>query len=337
MTIREIAQRCGVSRGTVDRVINGRGKVNPDTETRVRRMLDDIGYTKNIAGRALTVRKQAPVIGVVLSSEGNPFFYEVFEGIRKAEAELADYGVTVSVESMRGYKTRTQLERIDALHGQISILVIQPINDSRILEKINSLAESGVATITVNSDLENSRRACYVGSDYAAGGKTAAGIIRLMSGGRARLGILTGVPSVLGHEQRLHGFMQCLAATCPDISILAAQSAHDDNERAYSETAAMLAAHPDLDTLMVLTAGTEGVCRAVIDSGCEGQISVFAFDNIPATRALMERGLIKAIVTQQPFQQGYQAIRAAYDIILTGKPASERLIMENRVQILENL
>ena len=32
MTIKEIAKLCGVSRGTVDRVVNNRGKVKPETE-----------------------------------------------------------------------------------------------------------------------------------------------------------------------------------------------------------------------------------------------------------------------------------------------------------------
>ncbi|MEG0900684.1 MAG: LacI family DNA-binding transcriptional regulator, partial [Clostridia bacterium] len=66
MTIKEIAQLCGVSRGTVDRVINRRGRVKPETEALILRTLKSEGYTKNIVGRALTVRRSAPVIGVIL-------------------------------------------------------------------------------------------------------------------------------------------------------------------------------------------------------------------------------------------------------------------------------
>ena len=99
MTIKQIADLCGVSRGTVDRVLNGRGKVKPETEERVLRMIRQLGYTKNIAGKALTLKKTTPVIGVVVSSEGNPFFDDVIEGFHKAEKELRDYGVTKSLSS----------------------------------------------------------------------------------------------------------------------------------------------------------------------------------------------------------------------------------------------
>lgn len=60
MTIKEIAAMCGVSRGTVDRVLNHRGRVKPETEQAVRAALEQAGYTKNIAGRALTVRRLRP-------------------------------------------------------------------------------------------------------------------------------------------------------------------------------------------------------------------------------------------------------------------------------------
>ena len=49
MTLKEIAERAGVSRGTVDRVMKNRGGVNPETEKRVRRIVEESGYTPNRA------------------------------------------------------------------------------------------------------------------------------------------------------------------------------------------------------------------------------------------------------------------------------------------------
>ncbi len=337
MTIREIALRCGVSRGTVDRVINGRGKVHPDTEALVLSMLSEAGYTKNIAGRALTVRKSAPVIGIVLSSEGNPFFDDVIAGIRRAESELADYGVSIALHTMRGYHAEEQLALIDALGTSISALVLHAINDPRIARKINALAEQGIPTVTVNTDLDNSQRRCYVGSDYLRGGHTAAGVVRLVTEGKARLGILTGVDNVLGHRQRLAGFEALLRERCPGITVAARVSAQDDIEHANRVTRDMLAADPAIDALMVIAAGLRGVCQAVMELGRERGMRIFAFDNTPGTKEMMDAGLVKAVVCQQPFAQGRRAVRAAFDIILSGVPGNERMITENQIRILENL
>ena len=158
-TIKEIAQICGVSRGTVDRVINRRGKVRPETERMILQAVERMGYTKSMLGRALSVKRSRPVIGVVLCSEGNPFFDDVYAGLARAEQELLPYGVTVERRAMRGYDVDRQLALIDELAPSLSALVLQPVNDPRVEERVQLLKARGVPTVTVNTDLPASSRA----------------------------------------------------------------------------------------------------------------------------------------------------------------------------------
>ena len=117
MTIKEIARICGVSRGTVDRVVNRRGKVKPETEEMIMRVIAEHGYTKNTVAQALTVKKKEPVIGVILCSEGNPFFDDVISGFKKASEDLRDYGVSMIMRTMCGHSVSRQLALIDELAG----------------------------------------------------------------------------------------------------------------------------------------------------------------------------------------------------------------------------
>ena len=87
VTMKQIAELCGVSRGTVDRALNGRGRVNAETAENIRKMAKQLGYEPNPAGKALAARKHRPVIGIILSSEGNAFFDRVIEGIKAAAEE----------------------------------------------------------------------------------------------------------------------------------------------------------------------------------------------------------------------------------------------------------
>jgi LacI family transcriptional regulator len=338
VTIKQIADLCGVSRGTVDRVLNERGKVKPETEERVLHTIRKLGYTKNIAGKALTLKKTTPVIGVVVSSEGNPFFDDVIEGFRQAEKELTDYGVTLMLKTMRGYDVHRQLALIGELEkAGISALVIQPINDARISKKINDLGVKGIPTITVNTDIENTCRSCYVGSDYTAGGVTAAGVMRIVTGGRANLGIVTGVSMLLGHDQRREGFERHIGAVCPDIRIVDNACAMDDTEHSYRMTLAMLNRNPQIDAIFIVAAGAEGVCRAVVEKKLEDVIRVVAFDTIPATISMMRTGLVRAVICQQPLRQGHDSVIAAFDILLSGTPKQgNRVIMDHQIKILEN-
>ena len=339
MTIKQIADLCGVSRGTVDRVLNGRGKVKPETQERVLRTIRQLGYTKNIAGKALTMKKTTPSIGIVVSSEGNPFFIDVIEGFQKAEKELEDYGVSLIFRAMRGYDVARQLALMDELvESGISALVIQPINNPQIAKRIDELAKAGIPTVAVNTDIEHSSCSCYVGSDYTAGGVTAAGVMRIVTGGKANLGIVTGVSMLLGHDQRREGFERHIRAVCPDITIVESASAMDDAEHSYRMTLAMLKRNPKIDAIFIVAAGAEGACRAVTELGLGQTMRVVAFDTIPATVSMMRSGLVRAVICQQPLRQGYESVMAAFDILLSGAPKQgSRIIMEHQIKILENL
>lgn len=338
MTIKEIAQLCGVSRGTVDRVLNKRGRVKPETEALIMRTIQSRGYTKNIVGRALTVKRTAPVIGVILCSEGNPFFDDVIAGLRRAEAEIADYGVTLILRTMRGYEVYKQLALIDETWEQLSVLIIQPINDVRIEERLLVLKQAGVSIITVNTDIAEKCRSCYVGSDYETGGATAAGLMRLVTGGKAKLGVISGVNTLMGHVLRQRGFESHLKKLCPDMPVIDRDSGQDDPQRVYEAAQRLLSRQPELDAIFVVAAGAYDVCRAIEDSGRAQTMRVVAYDDVPTTREMLKRGIIRAVVCQQPQEQGYRAVRVAFDMILSGESRDQPpVIMENQIKITENL
>ncbi len=78
-TIKDIADLAGVSRGTVDRVLNNRGAVNSQTAEKIMEIVRALDYRPNKAGTALAAQKKKYRIGVILFSEHNPFFDEVME------------------------------------------------------------------------------------------------------------------------------------------------------------------------------------------------------------------------------------------------------------------
>ena len=233
---------------------------------------------------------------------------------------------------MRGYDVDRQLALIDELSPSLSALVLQPVNDPRVEARVKHLKARGVPTVTVNTDLPASSRCCYVGSDYESGGATAAALLELITQGRGRVGVVAGVPTLMGHVARLRGSRKRLAP------VVAVENSLDDPERAYAVTRDMLRSHPEIDAMFVVTAGCEGVCRAIISAGRAREIRVVGYDDVPATREMMRLGLVQAVVCQQPFEQGYRSLRAAFDMVLSGEMMDDRrIIMENQIKLPENL
>ena len=203
--IKDIAELAGVSRGTVDRVLNNRSGVSPQTAEKIKEIAKALDYRPNKAGLALAAQKKKNKIGIVLFSKNNPFFDEVSEGVQAKARELADYGVTTLTRRVE-FDLAAQLAAIDELLDEgIHGLLLAPYNHPAIQEKIDELVDRGIPVVTVNTDIFSSKRMAYVGSDYICGGRTAAGLLALMTEGETELGIITGSRNVLCHSERIRG------------------------------------------------------------------------------------------------------------------------------------
>ncbi|MBQ9136675.1 MAG: LacI family DNA-binding transcriptional regulator, partial [Lachnospiraceae bacterium] len=99
-TIKEIAELAGVSRGTVDRVLNNRGSVNQATAEKILEIAKALDYKPNRAGIVLAAQKKRLKLGVILFSVDNPFFDDVLTGVNKKAEELAGYNCTVIVKQV---------------------------------------------------------------------------------------------------------------------------------------------------------------------------------------------------------------------------------------------
>ena len=87
-TIKEIADIAGVSRGTVDRVLNNRGSVSAKTTEKILEIAKALDYKPNKAGLTLAAQKKRLKLGVILFGETNPFMDKILERIRKKKEEF---------------------------------------------------------------------------------------------------------------------------------------------------------------------------------------------------------------------------------------------------------
>ena len=120
VTIKDLALQAGVSRGTVDRVLNNRGRVKPDVEQKVKEIAQAMGYKPNRAGKALAARKKPIAIGCLVPSVDNRFFDKVVNGFRRASQDYADFGVTIIIEQIKGYDVQTHIDALNRLIKQKS-------------------------------------------------------------------------------------------------------------------------------------------------------------------------------------------------------------------------
>ena len=337
-TIKEIAALAGVSRGTVDRVLNNRGSVKPEIEEKIKEIAKALDYKPNKAGLVLAAQKKKLKLGVILPSLENIFFIDVEEGVREKAEELSGYNCTVLVKHF-AYGVEEQLKAIDTLVSEkVSGIALVPYNDDRVRAKIDQLYHDGIPVVTLNTDIEGSKRIAYVGSHYTKSGRTAAGLMHLMTQGPLHIGIITGSPNVLCHTERIAGFTEVLKQTGREMTITAIVENHDDEFRSYEETIRLLNDHPEINALFFAAGGVYGGCRAVTSLGLAEKIRIISFDNERPTKEQVEKGVIAATICQQPKLQGSKPLDILFTYLTEGQlPEKEFNYVDVDIRIRENI
>lgn len=343
ITLKEIAQMAGVSRGTVDRVLNHRGGVSEETARKIQAIVDSVGYVPNSIGRTLAISRKNIKLGYLIfqGTTANPFFTEVLKGVEEKEAELKNFGVTVlkassSIEDETG---AGQIELIDRLvEDGIQGLAITPFNHPAVAEKLKDLSGKGIPVVTVNSDLEDSGRLCYVGSDYRKAGETAGGLMGLFHPHGGMVGIVSGSPLVVCHTERERGFRDVLKARYPQVEIKAAAINQDDDFISYDVTGQMLKSYPELTGLYIVAGGVYGACRAVATAGRQDNVAVISHDKAEMTLQMLEKGILNATIGQEAVRQGSEPLQILYDYLTGGSvPAQEMIYTRLDICIRENM
>lgn len=82
MTIRDVAEYCGVSVSTVSRVLNDRPDVSEDVRSKVLSAIKELHYIPNNSARSLVSTSSAN-IGVIVRGGGNPFYTPIIQAMEQ--------------------------------------------------------------------------------------------------------------------------------------------------------------------------------------------------------------------------------------------------------------
>ena len=111
----------------------------------------------------------------------------------------------------------------------------------------------------------------------------------------------------------------------------------DDDAAARRLTLEALREHPETNCVYVAGAGVGGVGQAVREAGLLGNVPILAFDDIPATRSLVRAGGVPATVCQQPYEQGYRAVKLMFQVLANQSVPPARWIARPVIKIRENI
>lgn len=205
ITIKDIAREVGVSYETVSRALNRRGRVNPETATRIRDVAKRLNYTPNALARSLRVRNTA-TLGVIFPCiYENEFYAGIYRGLEDALLKN-DYSIFLCNSD---FDTDREAQNLRSLSSQRVDGIILGTAASGLDaypngELIMSIIDGGTPVILVDRSVPGIPTD-VVASDHLDGGYAA--VRHLLQLGHRRVGCVIG-PEFSSVRLRYDGYLK---------------------------------------------------------------------------------------------------------------------------------
>ena len=338
-TIKQIADLAGVSRGTVDRVLHNRYGVDPQVRNRVQKILTDISYKPNTVAKALKRSEKTINLGFIITDIKNPFYNGIINGFRNAEKEYESHGVRLKQLNMKELNEAELVKCLDELLGgreKINGVFIGGINSPIVTDYINDIAEH-TPVITYNTDINNSRRLCFVGQNHLDAGHVAGRLMSMLMKKDGKIATFTSTGRTLAHLDRFIGFRESIEKLRPN-SVVLDPIHHAETDKGGYYAASKLLKNSGISALYVTGEGSIGVAHALEKSGMRPDVKMICYDLLDGIVEAVKNEIVDFTIGQKEYLQGYLPVKLMYEYLTFGTPPpSEKIYTDIDIRVKENI
>ena len=287
--IADIVRASGVSRATVDRVLNNRDGVHPETRAVVENAVRSLNH-------AVEPRLTSTIAVDVLIRAGEgltAFLRDEFEGLRIPEAKFFDeYQQSDDAIAEQVYELCEDITRP---------LVLVAKDTSQTREILSAARKRGKTVVAMISDLATEARDAYVGIDNRAAGQSAAFVVgRFLRYLPANVGVVVGDTAFRCHEEREIGFRTTLREHSPNIVLADETKGEDDPETTYLAVQSMMSKNPTIAAIYNVSGGNAGLAKALTEIDRQMDTLVIAHEFTATTVPHLHAGVHDFLISNNP-------------------------------------
>lgn len=298
ISISEIVAATGLSRATVDRVLNKRPGVHPRTHAHVLRVLarlESDGQPRLEETFAFK-RRDAHRFGIVIQA-GETFTRSVLDRVQKLNNGESS---AANLEAAASRSDEETIERIQTLGRNLDGIALVSKNIEPVKSVLKELRDAGKHVVALVSDLDATVRNAYVGIDNRAAGQLAAFLLGrcLERAGEAKVAVVVGYFSYLCQEDREIGFRSLLRQRFPQIEIVEVIKGDDSREATYEAALRLLKNRRDIAGIYNVAGGNFGLAKAIDEARLDRHPVYIAHEVNEVTEPLLRKGVIDFLISQ---------------------------------------
>ena len=257
---------------------------------------------------AFAASASAERIGLVISTQNNPFFVTLKEG---AEAKAKELGHDLIVLDSQDNPAKELGNVEDLLVKGVDVLLINPTDSDAVVSSVKAANRSKIPVVTLDRAANGGNVVSHVASDNVLGGEMAGNFIVEKLGGKGKVVELEGIPGTTAARDRGTGFNKAAAGK---LEVVAKQVADFDRTKGLNVMENILQAQPEIQAVFAHNDEMAlGALKAIEASGRD--IFVVGFDATDDAVAAVKEGKLAATVAQKPAEIGAIGVEVADKIV----------------------
>ena len=300
----DIARAAGVSEATVDRVLNGRGGVSRDKETRVLEWARKLKIDRAL--ESVSVRWLR--IAILLQQPVAQYYVHLKQGFELAQKTFETQRVICAVTYFDSLEPQAVVETIERASRKADALVIVAYEHPEITAALRHVSHR-MPVVTLASDLPGTGRLAYVGIDNRCAGRVAGELMgRFLGDTGGKVLVMTGMHDFLGHEERESGFRSVLRRRFPSCDIVETVESREQSSMTESLTRDAFRRYPDLRGIYNISVGDEGIGNALRALDRVHKTVLIGHELNDTSRRLLIEGVLDAVLDQNPIGEALHSI-----------------------------
>lgn len=339
--IKDIAERAGVSVGTVDRVLHNRPNVSPKALEKINRVLEEFNYKPNVYASALAYNKSYTFVLYIPAHSSEAYWQEVEEGVRKAEELHSDFNINIKIVHYRRLDDNDfGLKARECLDYNPDGIVIVPAGSEVTLRFTDYLHDNNIPFVMLDSYIPDANPLAFYGQDSFSSGFFAGKILMLIAGQDKQVMLMrqtrNGLLATRQQANREVGFRHYMLEKFPNVKIVTLDLPTDGTKETYDSLLdEFFRTHPDVHNCITLNSKAHIIGEYLIENGIS-DIKVMGYDMVPKNAECIDKGSISFLIAQHGYQQGYSCMDALFRTIVLKRKVQQLNYMPIELLSKEN-
>lgn len=325
--IKDIAEKSGVSVGTVDRVLHNRPNVSKTAREKVEAVLKDINYQPNMYASALAYNKSYTFYCIIPKHESEAYWEEIEEGAAKACEARRDFHIDVKMMYYKRFDKDTFVQKYkECLDSNPNGVIVVPSDLDVTKNFTDKMHERNIPFILLDSYMPDLKPLSFFGQDSFCSGYFAAKMLMLIASGEKEIMLMkqtkNGKVASKQQDNREVGFRHYMHDHFPQIDILELDLPLEEEKRVYDGILEeFFTTHPDIHHCITLCSKAHIVGDFLLRTN-RRDIQILGYDMVERNAKCLRLGSISFLIAQHAFMQGYNCVDTLFKAIVLKKKVS---------------